>query len=712
MILLPQRPRLVFRAGFAGRRVLSGSEQTLLSAALHDVFSTLGHKLAAMTRDVPVSAGKEPPVAAYFARQTPLLRLITGLCEGADALAAQTLKKVQICPDHGSTCAPETRCLETELAAVLPFDVKVYRRSRPPAFQPEFDRQLAACAWVLELDGSYEKPDPPTLTANHRRASAYRAQAAFLLRQSDLLIAAADPSIPSKAGGTLETVREAQVFELPVVFIHTGTGAVYLIAPEDDLHEVLAGDVPPPEKWKEQLCQWVFQLTADPDSGLAHDAEHDSESRQHAESLLNEFFDDAQSPQQQAAKRMIRWRKAAWEKFEKHFRSGPGSKSDPKLAPYSDYRDRATALNRHYSALYRGAFLLNYVAAITAVVLATFCLGLLAVFGEEPWLHPVLLCLTTVKLLIVIFIWQNTHQANHEKWNDRAVSFRYLAERLRGMYYLAQIGSQQPPAASAQHFASRAVRQSVIDWLFDSIVRSISPAELKDIKAKDAALFTAPVSKTLSTHDGSGTLVVKMLMSPRALDAVGNVRDGWIKEQIAYHAREAHGKHRLHEFLEKLASRMSIAVIVIVLTDLVITLLAILHHVHEVPECIEGLADLASSASPYLVPVLIFGSAVLPAVIAALGGIRFQSECQRIAERSSVMRSMLAGDESEDSTKGLHHEAERLSADMKNKAAGAASSPGSQDYRALRFIERTATVFVHEAAEWSVLYAKDLSDPG
>ena len=45
-------------------------------------------------------------------------------------------------------------------------------------------------------------------------------------------------------------------------------------------------------------------------------------------------------------------------------------------------------------------------------------------------------------------------------------------------------------------------------------------------------------------------------------------------------------------------------------------------------------------------------------------------------------------------------------------ATRAASDLGSYAHDALRLSERIATDFVHEAAEWSVLYAKELGDPG
>ena len=302
---------------------MTAVEQGRLESSLSKVFSTLGHQLAVPVPGVPVDAGREPRVSAFFARQCPLLRLVTGLCEGADSLAGQVLEAVNISPDVGAACGPDTRCLETELAAVLPFDVETYRRSRPAAFQAEFDRQLARCEWVLALDGSYEKPDPPTPLADHRRARAYRAQSAFLLRHSDVLIAAANPDDGGKAGGTLETVQEALAFELPVIFIHTGRAEdnVYLIGPEDDLHSVLADPAPATAAWQITLRNWVTQLTADPDRGLASAAMRHDDAWKHGKTLLEEFFDDAASPRGIPAN--------GWSAFA----SGPGRRLKAASAP-------------------------------------------------------------------------------------------------------------------------------------------------------------------------------------------------------------------------------------------------------------------------------------------------------------------------------------------------------------------------------------------
>ena len=99
-------------------------------------------------------------------------------------------------------------------------------------------------------------------------------------------------------------------------------------------------------------------------------------------------------------------------------------------------------------------------------------------------MFPVLLALAALKLWIVVFIFRSTHAAIHGEWNDRAVDYRYISERLRALYYLPLIGSFQPPAAAPAQYASRVVRQSAVDWLFDAIIRSVPPAQF----AKDAEI--------------------------------------------------------------------------------------------------------------------------------------------------------------------------------------------------------------------------------
>jgi len=724
---LPLRPRLVLRLGFAGRKELTASEQHLLAEALDSVMQTQAGCLASIAPGTPVEAGKEPPVSAFFSKGCPLLRLVTGLCEGADAEAAGALTRVSVSPDSGSSCPVGTPCIETELAAVLPFDVETYRASRPHGFLPQFDEQLSRCAWVLALDGIYDKPTPDTPLAINRRSRAYRGQSAFLLRQSDILIAAANPDDVGKAGGTLETVREALAFDLPVIFIHTGKlavdQAVYLIEPGDSLPNVLAEDPPSAADRETRIKAWVTQLTADPDNGLATDSPHGAEYKKHGESLLTEFFDHTDSPARQEKQWMIRLRKSAWTLFEKRFKQGEKIASDPKLAPYAAYRQRATTLNYHYSALYRGAFFLNYILAIVAVFLAATSLTLLGTAGHtriggeiskllekaghlakeipvsttpEPWLLPLLLTLAAGKLGILIFITSNTRNANRLKWNDRAVDTRYLAERLRGMYYLPEAGSNQPPVAAPPQFASRVVRQSAVDWLFDAIVRAISPADL-----------AAARETLLPSHDGKGTVTVKKILTLNPQATIEKVRDSWVGEQAKYHENNSHAMHAMHHLLEKVQKWLGWIVIVIVALDL------ILIGGKSFGLFSEDWKHFAKAATPWLIAI----SAVLPAIVAALSGIRFQSECHRLAERSAILKVILKGRPKispETPATGRHAQADELAKRIQftTTTLNPTIDFGTWSHEVLNLTERIATDFVQEAAEWSVLYAKEVSEPG
>ena len=155
---------------------------------------------------------------------------------------------------------------------------------------------------------------------------------------------------------------------------------------------------------------------------------------------------------------------------------------------------------------------------------------------HPAWLLPVLLFLAALKLRIVIFIFRSTHAAIHGEWNDRAVDYRYLSERLRALNYLPLIGSFQPPAAAPAQYASRVVRQSAVDWLFDAIIRSVSPAQ-----------FAKPVE---IQRDNAAPIPVNVLQVDPA-DSLNQIGKFWILFQAAYHRENASTMHRFSSFLER-----------------------------------------------------------------------------------------------------------------------------------------------------------------
>ncbi|MBC8126495.1 MAG: hypothetical protein H8M99_05040 [Gloeobacteraceae cyanobacterium ES-bin-144] len=328
-------PDLVLRVGFAGKRQLDAGQSETVAARLRDVFSVIGWRLVEIApMDDAANERPVPSIARFYSQKRPTLRLIHGLCEGADTIAYDVFQEL-VMPALGK-----------DIAAVVPFPITDYRASRDPDFLPEFDKQLAASSYVVVPDGIYDKPDGPihssnqkstignhqssislapsperTHLANRRRARAYRCQSALLLRQSDLLVAVVNPDLEGKPGGTLETVRSALDFELPVVLVHPNTGEVFLIEPDDDLLAVLSHGSGASMGWQESLAAWVTQITADPER--SDDASRHT-SASHGHRLMDEFF---QQPSAQPDSHAIEtaptrktFREWLWEKLHDHFK--------------------------------------------------------------------------------------------------------------------------------------------------------------------------------------------------------------------------------------------------------------------------------------------------------------------------------------------------------------------------------------------------------
>jgi hypothetical protein len=753
----PTPPHLVLRVGFAGTQRLP-IDTSALSASLGNVFEALARALAEIAPGAAiVSESSAPWISQFYSKERPLLRLVTGLCEGGDSLAAEALETLAQHPELHQH-------VSTELAAVIPFDLPTYRASRPPEFQSEFDRQAARCSYILTLDGCYEKPDPDTPEAKNRRARAYRAQSTFLLRQADLIVAVTDPNASGGAGGTLETVRAALEFNLPVVFLDSATGRISLIEPGDDWAETLTTLGAGEDDWTRTLSTWVTSIVADPDvdsapePATATSGGHET-AVGYGRKVLTEFFHAADTPPREPDKSGGLQRKASygerqWLAFERRFRTGRSPQSDPVLQPYATWRARSAALAYHYSGSYRGAFLLNYVLALVAVMLAALSLVLLgsahsnsgeshasagevieagiakvqSAAGSVGWLFPTLLVLGAVKLWCVSTIYYNTHRANHGDWNDKAVDYRFLSERLRIMLYLPRIGNFQPPVARPVHFSSRVVRQSAVDWLVDAIVRSISPASLDMAKRETFKFPEGSYEATLLRLDSLGLLT--------------DVRDRWIKEQAIYHDRNARTMDRLYSWAENWGKVFNIAVIGIVAVDMAIIIAGLSGKLPEAwSQTLHGLA-----------PWLVLFATVLPAAVANLNGIRFQSECRRLADRSAVMRAILSGrftttpagppptlwkkiddrirrrpiafirtlfpaatqttpTTDPDPLGSKLAAADGLLTRITTATASPASDPGSWAREVLRFAESVADVFLREVAEWSVLYAKEVPEP-
>ncbi|HEY0790828.1 MAG TPA: hypothetical protein VGD78_07150, partial [Chthoniobacterales bacterium] len=592
------KPKLVIRIGFAGARAVADGNQ--LATRLSAIYAHIA--------DVVASGAAK--ANHFYAPAAPVVRLATGLAEGSDLIAAG-------CFRVAGTASSVVR----QSAAVLPFNRSTFRSTLDETSQLLFDREVLACeGGVTELDGRYLADDSPGKAAGfcrHVRTRAYRSQAAFLLRQCDLLLAAYDPAAVPKPAGTVETIRNGLELGMPVVVLPLGSEAglddVAILRHGEGFYEHLPTLTP---HWREALAGLLEQIIVPPPVRAAAKASAGAPSAHgadHSLVLIRDYFGVTPRLTWLAGVRQKGW---AW--FEGYFKDPPGERGStekegpvhpaeasgpsPPAAirdPLKPYQKRASALARHYNTAYRGTFFVNYALAVIAIFFAVAGLRLLLT-GEWPGKEGVLFALALVKLAILVVIFASTEEANHHDFNGKGINYRYLAERLRAQTFLTMAGSGRPPIPATIRHATRADHLSNIEWLFQAIVRQA---------------------------EGSAVGV--------AADLERGLRDlkaSWLDTQARHHEANSAKMGRMQHFTEAWTRWLGLAVIVLVVFDLGVIFFRLCGRM---PDAWLAPADAVLTA--LLVPL----TALLPAAVASLNGVRFQSECDRLAERSKVMAGLL-----------------------------------------------------------------------
>lgn len=573
---------------------------------------------------------------SIYAEGRAQLNLISGLADGADQLASA------IFLDNGK---PDLA--DRSIAVILPCAAAPYLVASPMRDAGRFAHLLRSASYVVELDGdrgtALEGEHP---AADAARIAAFRAQAEVLLRHADMLLAIDDTN-PGSGGGTLETTRRALTLGLPVIRFVVGSADPSILRAPDDLE---AEDLPTADV--SAIAGLVRELVYPRQPHSAEHAAYDAE-------LIDEYF--------HAAPLRSRWRQRLSRLVEgRPLHEAVVAEEDHAAPPLQPYLARADALNRHYARLYRGTFVLGYGLAVFAVCLAVLAL---IVILRNPSAHSPdylawwgLLGLGLGKLATVIWIQRAAVTANRRRWSERAADYRYLAEGLRTMAYLPSAGSFRPPGALSAPFATRVVAQGNVERLLHALVRQATPDMMTPPEAPGVPLRPDPDA------------------------ALASIRKGWIGGQIRYHRHNAAVMANMSRRLERLANRLSLAVVVIVALDLA---LLVADGLHLLPY---DFAEIVHKAAPWL----LFLAAILPAAVASVNGIRFQSECARLADRSERMVSIL---------EALEERATRLA----DKAGASGRRVRTVDV--LRLGEDVARITLDEVADWSALYAKEMVEP-
>ncbi|MBV8683700.1 MAG: hypothetical protein JO111_12565 [Caulobacteraceae bacterium] len=513
------------------------------------------------------------------------------------------------------------------LGAVLPCEGACYVVQSPIADVARFDRQAQQCAFIVELDGSLAEGPP--------RDGAFQAQSEIILRHADILVAIDDPDDVGRLGGTRQTIVAALQLGMPVALMHTTKEGVAILHARADFDEPV---FLPPTAAALTIWRMVGELM-----GL------EAQFEANAARAVEQFFADAPPKPD--------WRNWVWTTFERAFDGVGGARTTGNASPFAVYRARASALANYYAGQYRGAFLAGYGLAVLAVALAAISLFILPAPGAPASTvqQSILTILGVGKLAVLVAIMLLAYDANNRRLAHRAADWRYLTERLRAMDYLPCAGALRAAVSWSLPYTTRIAAQGMVDQLFQSIVRQTKPLDALHGELEGHRLRQAPAA------------------------ALTVIRHEWLNRQRAYHQKNARTLGRMTAALEALGRALNWTVVAVVGADLILLVLS-----WTLGES-GAVGQLSRAVEHRLTPTFILIAAVLPAAIASLAGIRFQSECARLADRSQHMAAQ------------LHEVAQRAELlDLRPVRA----------LDALRLAEDVATLTIDEVVEWSAIYGK------
>ncbi|MEM7672942.1 MAG: hypothetical protein AAF212_06340 [Verrucomicrobiota bacterium] len=650
-----------------------------MSSALTSVFDTFAGLIneSVAERDqwsVSSESDLDKPCVAFYSKQKPFLRLLTGLAEGADAKAIDAFQE----------CFRASTNIETQVAGVLPFGREDFLNSREPWFRDECQRLLDLCGHdILENDGVYdaEARSNREMLGGLQRGRAYAAQANILLRQCDILIAVADPVDSGKIGGTLETIQRAQEMGVPVLLIQLIPQSlaaeqtknseaaehveIHYIEPSDDTLAIswkaIDGQIASGE-WKHKLRSYYRYQVHNEDATL----------RSTDVSMLVEMFisgkPESKGPSYSKVYALYEWAVLALE-LPVRFLSEPGfyidreiigkkwtevkrpfrrifEKSDPAETNdiFDKWREEIKAFNYHYQDKYRGAFVLNYglivlapVFALCAATIKNF--GSITLFGTFSLnLYPILLLAQFIFVGLAAYnVSVSAGGPKSSSWNKRFINYRFIRERLRSCALLAGSGILSEITLSKARVEAIGLRKNAMFWLFGAILRAHELAPIEDCK--------------------------------KSLVAAKNLA----KEQRNHHLKTSVKYSRMRRVLKSLGVFFTMGALGLLLIILLMSFF---------------------DPSPHVV-LLAFAS-LFPVVGNALASIRIISECGRLTERSKEFAAHMHN------TVGS---IEKLIEDIHE-----APDLGSWKADAMFAVEGLAQDLMEEAADWSVVYDKELED--
>jgi hypothetical protein len=562
----PPKPRLVLHVGVTGHRHddLAGRDVDAIRTTVATVLRRLSD----------IVAGVHQMHAEEFDAHPAVRRIFSRLADGADLIVAEAAVQQGY-----------------ELHCPLPFPRAEYAAHIPDDWKPLYHQMLEASAGILELDGEVAR----RAGRSESLEAAFFESRRMVLRHSDVLIAIWDPEdCPSQVWGTTRLVHEARHDDLLVVHIDPRKpGEFHLDVREADadIHDV------PPKELEEDLR---FLLAPPPGSSKP--------------GVLTRWLGGSTPYRAFLAERQRTWTVgAAWLILRDLMHRGrltwprvrvagalERARTDwatlwtalPPLADHVRHQvDRALlvsyawadTLADHYANLTRSSIVLNYLMAAGAVALALAGYALGWTHENHP-AHAWAVAWIVGELVLILLIVANTYLGNAQRWHERWMDYRVLAERIRLQRVLAPLGRITPHTRRPAHLSFGDLRGTWVGWYFRALVRDLGMigGRYDDVHVEAAR-----------------AVLVKLL----ADDSAG---------QIGWHQSNARRCHTVEARLHIIGLGLFIATGIVCAVHL-------WHHW----------------------PWLTLAAATLPAVGAAMGAIAMHTHLDRVAKHSAAMAEHL-----------------------------------------------------------------------
>ncbi|GAB4518777.1 MAG: hypothetical protein Tsb0010_03030 [Parvularculaceae bacterium] len=547
----------------------------------------------------------------FYATAAPLLRLVTPLADGADTMAADAAV------ENGF-----------EINAILPFPRQDYERDFDEAGRERLQAHLARAKAVFELDGRRGDAHEETLS--------YLATGHMTLKQCDLLVAVWDGENPRGLGGTGMIVEAATQQRIPIIWVNARESRPPCLLsqelgcaePFDAISDLMARELAPP-------------FGGEADSGnssqrAATDYLGETEKRVNYSHVFRVF----EAVIQLKAPKFDSFRRKSYlEKSRADWSSD--TYTDDKITQFLLPRFAwADNLATHYAEIYRSSYIANYLLSAVAVFLALAAL----VFGggKTPWLIA-----EVVVILTILFI---TLKGKSDRWHEKWIDYRQLAEQLRHLRYLYIVGGEANESRAPHEYEGGARDRSWVQWLYNAAVREMGLADTR---------CTEEFKRSVS----------------------GSYLESELDPQISYHKAKSHSQHRIEHGLHVFGEIVFAATLAACLGYLAIILAAEM-------KLFDGAYELKDALKYWVV----MATAFLPALGAALLGIRVQGEFSTTAERSEAMGRRLAA--------------------LRQEMGGRLADGEISMLELQRFVEAGAETMLIEIVDWRFVYSsKPLSLP-